>query len=48
MTQFQTIAAVVTLAAVGGYINDRYLKFPQTIGIMAFAFATSLLFIFLN
>lgn len=48
MTPFQIIAAVVTLSAIGGYINHRYLKLPQTIGLMAFAFAVSLCAIILN
>lgn len=48
MTPFQIIAAVVTLSAMGAYINYKYLKFPQTIGLMAFAFAVSLLTIILS
>src|SRR5262245_41863744 len=42
MTPFQIIAAVITLSAIGGYVNYRYLKLPQSIGLMAFAFAASL------
>jgi CPA1 family monovalent cation:H+ antiporter len=48
MTPFQIIAAIVTLSAIGAYINHRYFKFPQTIGLMAFAFAVSLLTILLS
>jgi CPA1 family monovalent cation:H+ antiporter len=42
MKPFEIIAAVVTLSAIGAYINLRFFKFPQTIGVMAFAFAVSL------
>ncbi len=48
MTPFEIIAAVVTLSAIGAYINDRFLKFPQTIGVMAFAIAVSLCVIVLT
>ncbi len=48
MTPFQIIAAVVTLSAIGAYINQKYFKFPQTIGLMAFAFAVSLVTIILS
>ena len=48
MTPFQIIAAVVTLSAMGAYINLKYFKFPQTIGLMAFAFAVSLVTIILS
>jgi monovalent cation:H+ antiporter, CPA1 family len=48
MTPFQIVAALVTLSAIGGYINYRYLKLPQTIGLMAFAFAVSVCAIVLN
>ena len=41
MTPFHIIAAVLALTALGGYLNHRYLKFPQTVGLMAFAFAVS-------
>ena len=41
MTPFQIIAAVVTLSAIGSYLNYRYFKFPQTIGLMAFALVVS-------
>lgn len=48
MTPFQIIAAVVTLSAVGAYLNYRYFKLPQTIGLMAFSFAVSLLTLILS
>ena len=48
MTPFQIIAAVVTLSAIGAYINNRYFKLPQTIGLMAFSFAVSLITVILS
>lgn len=48
MTPFQIIAAVVTLSAIGAYINYRYFKLPQTIALMAFSFAVSLVTIVLS
>ena len=36
-----TAAAVITLAAVFGYINHRWLKLPSTIGLVVIALATS-------
>lgn len=41
MTTFQAIAALLTLVALGGYINHRYLRLPATIGHMAFALVLS-------
>lgn len=48
MTPFQIIAAVVTLSAIGAYLNYRYFKLPQTIGLMAFSFSISLIAIILG
>ena len=48
MTPFDIIAAVLTLSAIGAFINHKYLKVPQTIGLMAFAFAVSLLAMILD
>ena len=48
MTPFQIIAAVVTLSAIGAYINNRYFRLPQTIALMAFSFAVSLVAIILS
>jgi monovalent cation:H+ antiporter, CPA1 family len=48
MSPFQITAILLTLTALGGYINQRYLRFPQTIGLMAFAFLLSLLAILLD
>ena len=43
MTPFQILAALITLAAVFSYLNHRYLRLPQTIGVMALGLATSLI-----
>jgi CPA1 family monovalent cation:H+ antiporter len=48
MTIFQIISIVVTLTAAGAYINKKWVKLPQTIGLMAFAFSLSLLVIALS
>ena len=37
-----TATAVITLAAVFGYINHRWLKLPSTIGLVIIALATSI------
>lgn len=39
---FDTIAVLLTLAAVFSYINHRFIGLPTTIGLMALALATSL------
>jgi CPA1 family monovalent cation:H+ antiporter len=43
MTPFQILAALITLAAVFSYLNHRYLRLPQTIGVMVLGLATSLI-----
>lgn len=43
MTVFQITAVILSFAAVGGYINYRYIGFPPTIGHMAFALLLSLI-----
>ena len=48
MTPFQMIATVVTLSAIGSYINYKYLKFPPTVGLMALALVVSLVMIVLG
>jgi CPA1 family monovalent cation:H+ antiporter len=48
MTVFEIAAAVLTLTAVGAYLNQKYVKFPATIGLMAFSFLMSLVAILLN
>lgn len=42
MTTFELIAALITLAAVLGYLNHRLLGLPPTIGLMALTLALSL------
>lgn len=42
MTIFQTIAILLTIAALGSYINKRVLKLPAAIGLMLFALLISL------
>lgn len=48
MTAFQTIAFLLTSAALAGYLNQRFLRLPSTIGLMAFALILSLLGVGLN
>jgi len=48
MTAFQIIALLLTFAALGVYVNNRFLKLPSTIGLMAFALVISLGAINLN
>ena len=43
MTEFQLAALLVSLAALFGYLNYRWLRLPQTIGIMATALIASLM-----
>ena len=40
---FNLIALLVTLAAVFGYINRRWLRFPHTIGLLIIALTVSLI-----
>ena len=41
MTPFQLIAIILTFAAIGGYLNYRYIGLPPTIGHMVFALVLS-------
>ena len=45
MTFYNILSVVIVLAAVFGYINYRFLKLPNTIGIMLMSLAVSLLLI---
>jgi CPA1 family monovalent cation:H+ antiporter len=47
MTIFQLIAVVLTLAALGAYLNYKFIKLPSTIGQMLFALMISTVLIFL-
>ncbi len=40
-TALNTIAALLGLAAVFGYLNHQFLKLPRTIGFVVIALATS-------
>jgi CPA1 family monovalent cation:H+ antiporter len=42
MSLFDIIAVLMTLAAVFGYINHRYLKLPPTVGLLMISLASSL------
>ena len=45
---FELAAVVITLAAAFGYVNHRWLKLPQTIGLVVIALAASLAVIALD
>jgi len=42
VTVYQTIGLLLTLAALASYVNHRFLRLPQTIGLMAIALMCSL------
>jgi CPA1 family monovalent cation:H+ antiporter len=48
MTFFQTTALLLTFAALAAYCNHKFLHLPRTIGLMAIALATSLIFVILG
>jgi len=48
MTIFQIIAVLLTLAAIGGYINNRFIGLPTTIAHMGFALVVSLVMVTLG
>jgi Na+:H+ antiporter len=48
MTLFQTIAAILTVAALSNYLNHRYLRLPSTMGLMVIGLLTSLGFVLLG
>ncbi len=48
MTGFQLLSLMVSLTALGGYLNHFTLRLPATIGYMAFALSLSLLAILLH
>ena len=48
MNPFTTIAILIFLAALFGYLNSRYLKLAPTIGLMLLALIVSLLLIALH
>lgn len=48
MTFFEIFATLISLAALFGYINFRFLKLPTTIGMMAMALVLSLILIWVG
>lgn len=48
MNTFQTIGALLAVAAVGSYINHRFFKLPTTIGLMALTLSISLVLVLLG
>ena len=48
MTFFQSLAAILVVAAVASYINTRYLKWPPTVGLLVISLAGSLVVILLG
>jgi monovalent cation:H+ antiporter, CPA1 family len=48
MTLFQTLTALITLAALAAYLNHRFLDLPPTIGLMAIALGASLILVLLG
>ena len=48
MDLFQIITILITLAALFSYLNYRYLRLPQTIGIMLIALGMSVTLIALH
>jgi CPA1 family monovalent cation:H+ antiporter len=45
MSVYQTVALLVTLAALFSYLNYRYVRLPTTIGVMVIALALSLVLV---
>jgi monovalent cation:H+ antiporter, CPA1 family len=48
LATYQIISIIVFLAAVYAYINDRWIKWPPTIGIMVLALLSSILIVILG
>lgn len=48
MTIFELIAVIITISAGFAYINHRFLKMPDTIGLMVLALASSIILIIIN
>jgi monovalent cation:H+ antiporter, CPA1 family len=42
MSAFQIIAVLLTIAAFAGYVNHRFVKLPQSVGVMTLALTMSL------
>ena len=48
MAIFDVLAVLMVLAATFGWVNDRYVRFPMTVGVMAMGLALSLALIALS
>lgn len=48
MTTFELIAVVFTITAMAGYVNHRFIKLPNAIGLMAMALGLSLVLVVLG
>jgi len=48
LATYQVISIIVLLAAVFAYVNDRWIKWPPTIGIMVLALFSSILIVILG
>ena len=48
MTSFQIIAGIISFTAISGYLNSRFLKLPQTIGLMVLSLVVSVSIVFLG
>jgi len=48
MALFDVLAVLMVLAATFGWVNDRYVRFPMTVGVMAMGLALSLALIALS
>jgi CPA1 family monovalent cation:H+ antiporter len=48
MTLFQISALLLTLAAAAAFINVRWIKLPQTIGLMVISLVSSLIVLVLG
>jgi CPA1 family monovalent cation:H+ antiporter len=48
MTLFHSVTVLITLTALGGYLNHRLLHLPPTIGLMAIALVSSLVLVVLG
>ncbi|MCH2525524.1 MAG: sodium:proton antiporter [Dehalococcoidia bacterium] len=45
---FNAIALLLSFAAIGSYVNHRFIRFPQTIALMALSLSLSLIVVFLG
>ena len=48
MELYNSFAIIIVLAALFGYVNFRFLKFPNTIGVMIIALVGSLVIVLLG